>query len=237
MEIHNTTEDIVFSTIDEICASIEQQGNPEKLCLCNQCRTDAACYVLNRLPPHYILSNRGAARMEQVTISWQQREADTVSMVFEALKRVNHNQRPNSDHSNIHGDAVKQGPVFNIPTIIGRAFDGANFSPLAGITVELLRDGELVKMKNRNWENPCTLVTNTQGTFTFWPESVPAAEAQFRENFEYSVRIEAEGFETVHHFFTIPVVSETGETESFSMGRTFKLPDIYLFPPGGDGDQ
>jgi competence protein ComFB len=119
---------------------------------------------------------------------------------------------------------------------MGRVFDGANFSPLAGVAVELWRDGKLVKMKNRNWENPCTLVANTQGAFTFWPDSVSAAEAQLPEDFEYSVKIEAEGFEAVNHFFKIPVVSEIGETESFSMDRTFKLPDIYLFPPGGDTD-
>ncbi|MDR0642121.1 MAG: late competence development ComFB family protein [Treponema sp.] len=237
MEIHNTTEDLVFSTIDAICSSIEKQGNPDKLCLCDQCRIDAACFVLNRIPPHYIISNRGAARIEQVTISWQQKEADVVSMVFEALKRVSHNQRPNSDHSNAApGDTIKQGPVFNIPTIIGRAFDGADFSPLAGITVELWREGKLVKMKNRNWQNPCILVANTQGAFTFWPESISADAANTRENFEYSVRIEANGFETMNHFFSIPVISEPGDIESFSMDRTFKLPDLYLFPPGGDED-
>jgi competence protein ComFB len=236
MEIHNTTEDIVFSTIETICASIEKQGNPDKLCLCDQCRIDAACFVLNRIPPHYIVSNRGAARIEQVTISRQQKDADVVSMVFEALKRVNHNQRPNSDHSNVAGAGVKQGPVFNVPTIIGRAFDGANFSPLAGINVELWREGKLVTMKNRNWQNPCILVANTQGAFTFWPESVSAREAHIRENFEYSVKIEAAGFETMNHFFAIPVISEAGDAESFSMDRTFKLPDLYLFPPGGDED-
>jgi competence protein ComFB len=236
MEIHNTTEDIVFSTIDEICASIEQQGNPDKLCLCDQCRLDAVCYALNRIPPHYILSNRGAARIEQVSISGQQKEADIVTMVFEALKRVSHNQRPTSDHRKASGDPLKQGPVFNIPTIIGRAFDGANFSPLAGITVELWREGELVRMKNRNWQNPCTLVANTQGAFTFWPESVSARDVNIQENFEYSVRIAAEGYETMYHFFAIPVVSEAGNAESFSMDRTFKLPDLCLFPPGGDED-
>jgi competence protein ComFB len=236
MEIHNTTEDIVFSTIDAICASVEQQGNPEKLCLCDQCRIDAACFALNRIPPHYIISNRGAARIEQVTLSRQQKDADVASMVFEALKRVSHNQRPNSDHSNTPGNAMKQGPVFNIPTIIGRAFDGANFSPLADASVELWRKGKLVKMKNRNWQNPCVLVENTQGVFTFWPESISAGEVDVRENFEYSITIKAEGFEAVNHFFVIPVVSEAGDAESFSMGRTFKLSDLYLFPPGGDED-
>jgi competence protein ComFB len=236
MEIHNTTEDIVFSTIDAICVSIEQQGNPDKLCLCDQCRIDAVCYALNRIAPHYIVSSRGAARIEQVSISRQQKDADVVSMVFEALKRVNHNQRPTSDHRKAPVDALKRGPVFNIPTIIGRVFDGSNFSPLAGITVELWREGELVKMKNRNWQNPCALVANTQGAFTFWPESISAGDVNVQENFGYSVKIEAEGFETMNHFFTIPVVSEAGNAESFSMDRTFKLPDLCLFPPGGDED-
>jgi competence protein ComFB len=233
MEIHNTTEDIVFSTIDTICASIEEQGNPDKLCLCDRCRIDVACFVLNRIPPHYIISNRGVARIEQVSISQQQKEADIVSLVFEAIKRVSHNQRPNSDHSNV-GDIVKPGPVFNIPTIMGRAFNGVNFSPMAGINVELWREGELVRMKSRNWQNPYMLVANTQGTFAFWPESISTKAVDVRENFEYSVRIEAEGFEPMNHFFTIPVVSEAGDVESFSMGRTFKLSDLYLFPPGED---
>jgi competence protein ComFB len=236
MEIHNTTEDLVFATISEMCASIEKKGNPDKFCLCDQCRTDAACFVLNRIPPYYIVSNRGAARIEQKAISWQQKEADVVSLVFEALKRVNHNQRPNSDHTNRPAKEAKKGPVFNIPTIIGRAFDGARFSPLAGVNVELWRDGTLVEMKNRNWQNPCPLTSNTQGTFTFWPESISATEAESRENFEYSVKIEVPGFETMNHFFQIPVISEANDAESFSMGRTFKLPDLYLFPPGGDED-
>jgi competence protein ComFB len=91
-------------------------------------------------------------------------------------------------------------------------------------------------MKNRNWQNPCTLVENTQGAFTFWPESIPAKEAGIRKSFEYSIKIEAEGFETLSHFFAVPVLSEAGDAESFSMDRTLKLPDLYLFPPGGDED-
>jgi competence protein ComFB len=104
------------------------------------------------------------------------------------------------------------------------------------VKVELRREGKLVAMKNQNWQNPCTLVVNTQGTFTFWPESIPAAAVDVHEKFEYSIKIEAEGFETLSHFFTVPVISETGGAESFSVDRTFKLPDLYLFPPGGDED-
>jgi competence protein ComFB len=236
MEIHNTTEEIVFSAIDDICASIEKQGNSDNFCLCDQCRIDAACYVLNRIPPHYIISNRGAARIDLATHHRQQKDADVVSLAYEALRRVNHNQRPNADHTKGAGKEGVQGPVFNIPTIIGRAFNGANFSPLADARAELRQEGKLVAMKNRNWQNPCVLVANTEGTFTFWPESIPATEAGVRNSFDYSIKIEAAGFETLRHFFEVPVLSEASDAESFSMDRTLNLPDLYLFPPGGDED-
>ncbi|GHT82012.1 hypothetical protein FACS1894137_00130 [Spirochaetia bacterium] len=235
MEIHNTSEEIVFSAIDDICTSIKKQGNADNFCLCDQCRIDAACFVLNRIPPHYIMSNRGAARIDQGSLR-QQKDADVVSLVYEAIKRVSHNQRPNIDHTQGPVKKSARTPAFNIPTIIGRAFNGANFSPLADIQVELRRDGKLAEMKNRNWQNPCTLVANTQGTFTFWPESIPAQEADIHSSFEYSIKIEAAGFETLSHFFKVPVLSEDGDAESFSMDRTLKLPDMYLFPPGGDED-
>jgi competence protein ComFB len=235
MDIHNTSEDIVFAAINEICASLEKEGNPDNLCLSDNCRIDAACFVLNRIPPHYIISNRGVARIEQETIGRQQREADAASLIFEALKRVSHNQRPNFHQSPDEGAGIK-GPVFNIPTIVGRAFDGSNFSPLAGVSVELWQDGKLVEMKNQNWQNPSTLVANTQGTFSFWPVSIPADEAKIRKDFEYSIKIAVEGFETLTHFFAIPVISEGGDSVSFTMDRTFKLPDLYLFPPGEEDD-
>jgi competence protein ComFB len=57
-----------------------------------------------------------------------------------------------------------------------------------------------------------------------------------RKPFEYSIRIESEGLETLNHFFQVPVISESRSAGSFSMGRTFKLPDLYMFPPGGDED-
>jgi competence protein ComFB len=91
-------------------------------------------------------------------------------------------------------------------------------------------------MKNQTWQHPYRLVANPQGVFAFWPESISASEVDLNETFEFSVKIEAEGFEPVNHFFNIPITSEAGDVESFSMGRTFKLPDLYLFPPGGEDD-
>jgi competence protein ComFB len=237
MELHNTAEDVVFAALDEICNTLEKKGNPDKICICDQCRIDAACYVLNRIEPHYIVSHRGVVRVEREGIKSQQDSADVVSLVFEALKRVNHNQRPFADHSQTKGNGSgvksKHTPVFNIPTIIGRLFNGQNFSPMADVLVELRQESKLVEMKNQNWQNPFSLVSITEGAFTFWPDSIPAEDADIQKIFEYSVKVEVSGFETLQHYFKIPVISELQNAGTFSMERTFKLPDLYMFALGG----
>ena len=235
MEIHNTTEDIVLTLINEISDSIEKEGNPEKLCTCAQCRMDVACYVLNRAPPHYVVSHRGAARTNRETLENQQETADITALVHEGFKRVSQIQRPYADHNQFSEDEIAaNSPVFNIPTIIGRVFNGLDFAPMADTIIELRKDGKAVHMKDRNWQNPYKLVPNTAGTFTFWPGPVQAKNTGQREVFEYSVRLSAPGFEELNHFFKIPVISEIQVVGSFSMNRTFKLPDLYLFPEGGE---
>jgi competence protein ComFB len=239
-EIHNTIEDLVFSQVEEICDTIERESKGQ-VCTCRQCRVDTACYVLNRMAPHYISSNRGVARVGQETIARQQKEADIATLVYEGIRRVNHNQRPFIVHGtkNVSPEEVAANPVFNIPTIIGRLFNGVNFEPLSGITVELRRNGDLVAMKDPTWRNPYSVVPNTEGTFTFWPTSIPAEANGLRKVFEYSVKIEAPEFETLTHFFTIPVISEiqTAGAGAYSMDKTFKIPDLYMFPPGGEEDE
>jgi competence protein ComFB len=231
MEIHNTTEDIVFAELEKICDSYKEGGRSD-ICLCGQCRLDAACYVLNRTEPHYIVSNRGAARVEQEDIARQQRTADITALLYDALERVNRHRRPLA--GNEKNETGLRTPVFNIPTIVGRLFNGNNFAPMEGINVELYQDGKLVAMKDRNWQNPYKMVINTAGTFTFWPKPIPAESPDIHEAFEYSVRIEAGGFEELNHFFKVPVISEIQTAGSFSLNRTFKLPDLYLFPPGDE---
>jgi competence protein ComFB len=233
MELHNTVEDLIIGQVEDIFGALEHGANPEKFCTCDQCRMDTACYVLNRVAPRYIVSNRGAARVEQESIERQQRDADITALIWEGLKRVNHTQRPTASHkSHNAAGAASHEPVFNIPTIVGRLFNGNNFSPLADVKVELLRDGEMVTMKDSNWQNPYNLVANTVGTFTFWPSPIPASAPDERKSFEYAIRVESPDFDTLHHFFKIPVISEIQASPSFNMGRTFKLPDLYMFPPG-----
>jgi len=231
MELNNVSEDIVFRAVQQIFAAIEAKGNQEDLCLCEQCKMDTICYVLNRIEPRYVISNRGISHIEQDWAWKQQIEADVATLAYKGLRIVNHKQRPTASHNGIAPEKkVSKGPIFDVPTIIGRLFDGKTFAPLAGIKVEMRSEGELVPMRNRNWQNPFTLVSKTPGTYTFWPDFVPAEAADTNRLFDYFLKVEDPQYETITHHFKVPVVSELPSAQTSI--KTFKLPDLYLFPPG-----
>ena len=234
MELHNTMEDIVVTRVNEIFEAIDKGDSPKKYCTCKQCRIDIICYALNRVRPHYIVSNRGVSRVQWETIERQQQVADITALIHDGFRQVNHNQRPNFTHYSIEsgGDLDKNIPVFNIPVIMGRIFDGNNFAPISDAHIELLCNGEPVLMKDGNWQNPYRMVPNNEGAFSFWPVAAKASSTDEHKAFEYMLRISAPEFEILNHFFKVSVASEIQTSSSFTLKRSFKLPYLYLFPPG-----
>jgi len=233
MDIHNTAEELVIAEVAAICDTLEA-GNKENICTCKQCRQDVACYVLNRITPHYVVSHRGMARANLEKD--HQSRADLTALVYEGFKRISHNQRPYADHKHLDDAFQPDAIVFNIPTIIGQVYNGLNFSPVMGISVELLQSGKLAEMKDHNWQNPYPLIASTSGTFTFLPKPVPAEGTAVHKVFEFTIKIADPGFSELNHAFSIPVVSELAGL-SISLSRTYKLPDLYLFPPGEEKNQ
>jgi len=234
MDIHNTNEDVVVNVVQTIFDQIQASGNPENLCLCYQCRVDTICYTLNRIEQHYIVSNRGFTRIEPTSIKQQQMEADITSLVYKGLRLVNHNLRPTSPHDgrNPAGQQKVNHPLYDIPTIAGRIFDGVSFEPILGVEVGLYLEGELVGMRNSNWQNPYVMVPSTPGAFSFWPAPVIADAPDTNKDFKFSIRIVSPDYETLSHFFNITAISKFHTPHSYALNRTFKLPDLYLFPPG-----
>ncbi len=239
MEIHNTAEDIVLRSVDEIFDDIERQGAADRPCTCSQCRLDTACYVLNRVSPRYVISSRGVERAEQESIDRQQIEADVASLVYEGLQRIASARRPHFQHdsSNSGNRPAPVGPVFNFPTVVGRIFNGQNFEPLSDITLTFFKGASLAVMIDPNWQNPYSMVANTAGTFSFWPAPESCAKPGIAQLFSCSILAEAPGYESLRHFFELTLTSEEHSTASFSMQRTVRLPDLYIFPPGDEADQ
>lgn len=239
MDIHNINEDVVFETVQTIFDEIQKNGNQENFCLCYQCRMDTVCYALNRVEPHYIISNRGLTRVEINSINHQQVEADITTLVYKGLRLVNHNLRPTAPHDDSKPAAHPKfnHPLYDIPTIAGRLFDGVSFEPIVDIDLALYCEGELVPMRNSNWQNPFTMISSTPGAFSFWPAPVEAQSPDVSHDFKFSLRVTAPNYEPFNHFFNITAVSKFHTPHSYTMNRTFKLPDLYLFPPGNDEEE
>ena len=162
--------------------------------------------------------------------------ADITTLVYQALKQVGHNKRPDFDHSKKETAARKVAAFFNFPTIIGRLFNGQNFYPMSGIDVTLFIDGKPAAIKDPNWQNPCKLISKSEGTYTFWPKSIPTKAKGEKRSFGFSVKSTAEGFLPLKHVFEIPVISEPKEKEVFSLDRTYKIADLYMFTPDEERD-
>jgi competence protein ComFB len=230
MEIHNLMEDLVLETVNEFFDS-KEKGSAGSWCTCGQCRQDVACFVLNRLKPEYVVSGRGVAYVEQDYGEKLQKIADVVSMVREGWSKVNASKRPNHPHTpSVDEQAEISGPVFNIPPIMGRLFNGSNFEPISNITIELYDGENLVPMLDSNWQNPCSIVEHTAGTFIFWPHPVQCTSLDESKVFSYEIRAEIPGFEDLKHFVELEVVSSPTACMQFSMHAVHHLADLIVFP-------
>ena len=238
MDIHNTNEDLVFNLVQKTFDEIQHSGNPEKFCLCYQCKVDTLCYTLNRVGPHYIVSNRGLTRViDPVSIDNQQMEADITTLIYKGIRLVNHNLRPTAPHDGTVANAQKiNNPLFDIPTISGRIFNGESFEPIINIEVLLYLDGEIVKMRNNNWQNPYTMVASTPGVYSFWPAQIIAENPDVTTDFKFSLKITSPDYEQMTHFFNISSTSKFHTSQSYALNRTYKLPDLYIFPPGANDE-
>jgi len=236
MDIHNTNEDFVFNAVKKIFDEIKDSGNPENYCLCYQCWVDTICFTLNRVEPNYIVSNRGFTRLDPNSIKHQQTEADITSLIYKAIRLVNHNQRPTAPHDGTQIPFTQtpkmNHPLFDIPTISGRIFNGISFEPVVDIEISLYCDGELVPMRNNNWQNPFMMISSTPGAFSFWPAQVTADAPDITSEFKYSLRVDSPKYEQLNHHFSISSSSKFHTPNSYTLNRTFKLPDLYIFPPG-----
>jgi len=226
--LHNVMEESVLRIVDEISDDDEASESP-KYATTPECRMDTACYVLNRIQQRYVSSARGQAHTDLAIEGDRQLFVDIVTLAHEGLRRVSSHARAFYGH----GDAdvaPPTGPQFYLPTIKGRLFNGLSFELIVDVDVHLLLDNEPAVMLDSRWQNPYRIVTNTAGTYLFWPAPVPAkTEAQGR-TFEFEVRVEAGGFDPLHHFFTLERSASAQIPDALEVSGEHRLPDLYLLP-------
>ncbi|SIP90335.1 competence protein ComFB [Alkalispirochaeta americana] len=225
MEIRNLLEEIAAAVVQDVCNEDSASQSP-RYNTSQECRLDAICYVLNRIPPRYISSGRGYAHLTEELRGDTQLQVDLVRLAHEGLQRVSAVSRA---FYGTPSGSVPPGPCFNFPTIKGRVLDGNSFFPLSEITVTLRQGGTEAAMFDNRWSNPYTTSEKTRGMYNFWPASVVAEEEQATRTFDFEILLEGPGFNPVTHFFSLECTSEKAVATMVSMQRDHTLPDLYMF--------
>ena len=86
MKIKNYMEDVVIHLLYNLVK------DREYVCKCEKCLSDIAAIALNRLPPHYVVSEKGEVYSKVLNMSIQF-EADVTTAILEAIERVSKNPR------------------------------------------------------------------------------------------------------------------------------------------------
>ena len=233
MYIHNNIEDLVFKYLDDVLAS------KDNICKCNQCKTDMACYALNRVKPMYVVSSRGIIHTENRRREDRQDEIDVFTTVSEAVDIVSSTRRHEitSDYKyNIVEDKTKtgyktdEGCFFNFPQLIGRIFDSSNLAPIFDAEI-VLYDKMIenkIKMFNDSWENPVKLVPQMEGTYSFWPASIPAEKSDIQKDFYMNISVTKKDYEPVIKFFFIRLVSTKEIKNHIKKENILYIDDIFI---------
>ena len=93
MKIRNLMEDLVETKVNKLYDDLKKYNTVWLTCDCENCRLDAMAFVLNRIPPKYIISSRGithTAADQNLT----QIKADIDTLAMEGIRLVSPSKRP-----------------------------------------------------------------------------------------------------------------------------------------------
>ena len=232
MNVHNLMEDLVIQNVNSMYEQVKGVNAAWLSCDCENCRLDTVSYVLNRIPPKYIVSGRGVTHASE-TLNNKQLMADVNALILEGMRTVSSTKRP------FHNKARKEctvapnnKPSFNFPTFTGTILDGSTFEPITGALVTIKMDGKLVEMIDKTWSNPYTTCQSTKGTFSFWAKSIKAKKEGEQQKFVFTFEITAPDYAGTTYSVEVPVISEGSSRDEIDSTYFLKLKDFILFKEG-----
>lgn len=227
MELHNLREDEVTRVITDLCDE-EDQTPRFGYSTSDDCRLDAACFVLNRISPRYVSSGRGLAHTISEGEHDTQGKVDLIALAHEGLRRVTSVRRAYYDTSNSE-QHNQTDFVFVYPAISGRIICGKTFEPASNVSVALTHQGKPVAMEDTRWPNPYDVTANTKGTYTFLPRESSATE-NASQSLEFCIEVTGVGYETLRHYFTVSGSRAPAQVLSRAKHAEYHLPDLYVIP-------
>ncbi|MGI0530150.1 late competence development ComFB family protein [Treponema socranskii] len=227
MKVHNVMEELVMSRVALMYERLNETKPSWLTCDCEDCRIDVVSYVLNRIPPRYVVSGRGI--VHTMNIPMPQIKADIDALTMEAIRVINSVKRPYHKDIAPNAHSEESQISFNFPIFSGTVFDGASFEPLIDCTITLKCDEHNADMIDKTWSNPCKTYAPTNGSYSFWVKPFKAEKLGESKYFTFTVEVSANGYTPVSHAFSIPLVSEAEQRNEASTSYSLKIQDLFLF--------
>ncbi len=186
MRLKNYNEDLVLDTV-----KIVLQGRAE-LKPTHSFILDVAAYTLNRIPPKYIMSERGFTR-ELIQLSSEPEDEKLID-VIELIALINHAvevvSRRRKNHLPKKKTAILPAPdgdgeasltyFYNLPHIFGRIVDSRDGSPVISADATLYVNDRFSTPAESGWQNPYQTNAQTKGYFSFWPQPETGTDGSYR---------------------------------------------------------
>ena len=206
MRLKNYQEDHVLRIIDVALEDYEDlRDNPAAI-------HDIAAYVLNRIPPRYIMSERGFTRLADTQLldsldnKFLVNSIQLVGLIREAIEVVQ-TRRPADapEGDGLDGDLdVGTDNIHNFPQFVGRVHDARTGAPVYGAMVHMYIDGSLAGPAEPGWLNPYETQVPTGGLFSFWPAPVESGNDTMKHKVRFEIsHAEYNGAAVEHNIETV----------------------------------
>jgi len=159
MPVTNLMKDIVINILDEVLKKEQVKQ------LNGNGRDDIIAYVLNRVQPRYVTSERGLLYGILDAKYKVQQRVDILFLIYEAIHQII-NRR---DSTTALKETINPEKSSYMPHIVGQVLDEGSLSVVPDVEVTLLYGDKPAVMVDSDWENPYKTIEATKGHFHFWP--------------------------------------------------------------------
>ena len=217
LEVKNIIEDIVMDFIYKLDEVKTAEINKNEM-------IEIASYVLNRIPPMYITSNRGFTSIMNKYMNDPQFIADIMLRINEGMKIIKKAKLSTSETQHIDSN----NPYFVLPKFYGRVISSKSLLPIKSAKITLLIDDKKAPRLFSDWNNPLIIKPEDDGIFTFAPYPFVATPPFETRSFQITFLIENERghFSKTINYETQPVFIQNIEMD-FSENMK-QIEDIYV---------
>lgn len=236
MKLKNYQEDLVLYVADIVIKDRPDVAGDKDLL------HDVAAYTLNRLPPRYIMSERGFTRLAADHLVDSDNEDGLASLVevlilvnkaIDTVKSRRKGEKPARDTEHPSQEELPDVRKYwhNLPYLIGRVLDKKTRRPILDAHVRVTIDGELAEPAERGWLNPYRTNAGTKGFYSFLPK--PIRSRSKNKTCTLELAIEHRDYKPLKVEQKIETAGEMTTYQFIRSDQILNLKDSYLVPADG----